>query len=208
MSCIRKVLGWCFFLLLLAVSAAYAQCEDRILLNDVLILVDENETSFVRHGVEDFASYLTEITGKKVFISSASAPQYQAQTVIAFGRKSAIAAGGEITFDSDLGREGFILRASQHDGRTIIAVAGSDPHGTNNGIATLMQMVRMDGPSAFLHGPLNVRSTPSVAVRGLQSGGWPIKYPSFLQLVTSPSKLSKSAKWLPGILRIFPASTK
>ena len=56
-------------------------------------------------------------------------------------------------------------------------VAGRIPHGTNTGIATLMQMIRAEGKSAYLDGPLDLQNKPSFAVRGIHLNGWPLNYP-------------------------------
>ena len=74
-----------------------------------------------------------------------------------------------------LGEEGFIVRRPK-DSRLKLVVAGYSPHGTNAGMATLMRMIRTDGKRPYIEG-LPVRSKPDVALRGLQAGGWPIKYP-------------------------------
>ena len=40
-----------------------------------------------------------------------------------------------------------------------------------------MQMIRADGKSAYLDGPLDLRNKPSFAVRGIHLNGWPLNYP-------------------------------
>ncbi len=40
-----------------------------------------------------------------------------------------------------------------------------------------MQMIRADGKSAYLDGPLDLRNRPSFAVRGIHLNGWPLNYP-------------------------------
>ena len=75
------------------------------------------------------------------------------------------------------GDEASVIRSEEKNGVNIIAVAGSDPHGTNYAIATLMQMIKAEGKSAYLNGPLDLHNQPSYAIRGIHLNGWPLNYP-------------------------------
>ena len=45
----------------------------------------------------------------------------------------------------------------------MVAVAGRDPHGTNAGVATLLQLIRADGRTPYVDAPLDRRESPSYA---------------------------------------------
>ena len=92
----------------------------------------------------------------------------------------AIAAlGVDVSAISKLGKdESKIFSDQTNDGKTIVVVAGRDPHGTNTGVATLLRAIEMDpktGP--YVNGPLDTVNRPSYLKRGLHLNGWPLKYP-------------------------------
>ncbi|MBS1852410.1 MAG: hypothetical protein JST79_16005 [Acidobacteria bacterium] len=158
----------------MAGQTAHAQ---RISLDNAVVLVDASEPSYVQYGAKDLASYLGQITGKPVPVGASVAPFRKSQTVVALGEKMARAAGADLGAMDGLGEEGAVLRSAEKAGRTIIAVAGTNPHGTNAGIATLLQKIRADGKTPYLAAPLDLREKPDIAVRGLHLNGWPLKYP-------------------------------
>jgi Glycosyl hydrolase family 67 N-terminus len=166
-------LGW------LAVSppVATAQSIQRISLNEAVILLDSAEPSYVQYGARDLGTYLTEITGKAVALSTSTTPPQKTKLVIAVGKKMALEMGADLGPAKDLGIDGFVIRAIEKAGTRIVVVAGQDAHGTNTGIATLMQMIRADGKSPYLEGPLDLRSKPAIAMRGIHLNGWPLNYP-------------------------------
>jgi hypothetical protein len=160
----------------LCVSLVAAQnTERRVSLSDSTILVDSAEPSYVQYGAKDLAAYLTEITGKPIPISSSQNTR-RIKVVIAVGEKMARAMGADLS-SSDLGDEGFVIRSVDKGASQIAIVAGTNPHGTNAGLATFMQMIQAEGKSPYLDGPLDLHSKPSIAVRGIHLNGWPLNYP-------------------------------
>jgi hypothetical protein len=159
------------------VSLATAQTPQRLSLDDAVILVDGSEASYVQYGAKDLGSYLTEITGRPVRVStSANAPQH-AKAIIVVGATIAMAMGTGLSSPDKLEPDTCLIRSIEKDGAHLVIIAGSNPHDTNTGIATLMQMIRAEGKSAYLNGPLDLRSKPSFAVRGIHLNGWPLNYP-------------------------------
>jgi hypothetical protein len=160
---------------LFVVGLASAQESSRIVLNGAVILVDASEASYVQYGARDLGSYLAEITAEPSTVATTPAAAGKAKTILALGDKMARAMGVEP--ESDLGIDGSIIRSLERSGARVVVVAGSGPHGTNTGIATLMQLIRAEGRTAFLEGPLDLRNKPSYAVRGIHLNGWPLNYP-------------------------------
>ncbi|MBS1852411.1 MAG: hypothetical protein JST79_16010 [Acidobacteria bacterium] len=165
----------CF--VLAATMAAFAQGAQRISLDNAVILVDGGEPSYVQYAAKDLASYLSSISGRPVAVSTSSTGGRNAKTLFAIGKKMAAAMGADLTGMQGLQDGGALLRSFAKGGSTAIAVAGVDPHGTNAGVATLLQMVRAEGTSGFLDGPLDLRSQPGFPVRGIHLNGWPLNYP-------------------------------
>ena len=157
-----------------AVSLAAAQTSQRISLDNAVLLVDGTEPSYVQYAAKDLGSYLTEITGKTVVVGNSVGASRKAKTVIAVGAKMATAMGADL---GQADQNTSVIRRISKSGADVVVVAGSDPHGTNTGVATLMQMIRADGKSAYLDGPLDLRNKPSFAVRGIHLNGWPLNYP-------------------------------
>lgn len=170
----------CLILLLemLTVSAAAAQSNrQRISLDDVVILVDSGEPSYVQYAAKDLGNYLTEISGKPVRMSPVAGVGKKSKSVLVVGKTMAQAWKIDLPLAADLGDEGSVIRSFDRAGSQGIAIAGANPHGTNAGIAALLQMIRAEGKSAYLNGPLDLRSKPSFSVRGIHLNGWPLKYP-------------------------------
>ena len=152
--------------------------SERISLADSVVLVDSNEASYVRYAAEDLQGYLTKVSGGPVALSSSPNSSRKARTVIAIGEKMALAMGADLKSASELGEEGSVIQSFDRGASKVVVVAGSNPHGTNMGMATLMQLIRLDGNSAYLEGPLDVRNQPSTPVRGLHlNGGWQLNHP-------------------------------
>jgi hypothetical protein len=158
-------------------SLVTAQSSQRISLDDTVILVDAGEVSYVQYAAKDLGSYLTEITGKTAVVSNSASASRKAKTVIAVGAKMAKAMGVDLDSTSQLDQDTSVIRLIPKPGTSVVVVAGSDPRGTNTGVATLMQTIRADGKSAYLDGPLDLRNKPSFAVRGIHLNGWPLNYP-------------------------------
>jgi hypothetical protein len=150
----------------------------RVVLNNATIVVDSDEASYVKYGVKDLSSYIAEITGRAPIITSSLKSAANATPVIVIGEKMAVRADPELTSTMNrLGHEGFIIRSSEQSGRSIVVAAGTRSHGTNFAIATLMQLIRSEGKSAYLDGPINQETKPSFEVRGIHLNGWPVNYP-------------------------------
>jgi hypothetical protein len=163
------------FLLISLPALSFAQEGRRIVLNDAVVLVNKEDPSYVQYAAGDLGSYLGEITGKPATVVSSLRDVRNSKIVIAIGAKMAAAVGVEL--GNDLGTEGSIIRSLETAGTHLLAVAGADPHGTNSGIATLMQMIRAESKTAYLEGPVDLRNKPSFARRGIHLNGWPLNYP-------------------------------
>ena len=172
---IRSVLLFSF--LLWGGSLLAAQSAQRISLDDAVVLVDTSEASYVQYGAKDIVSYLAEISGKPGTLSNSVSTSRKAKTIIAVGEKMARSMGADLGSANELGDDTSLIRSFDKSGAQVVVVAGLDPHGTNTGVATLMQMVRVDGKSAYLDGPLDLRNKPTFAVRGIHLNGWPLNYP-------------------------------
>ncbi|HWR16819.1 MAG TPA: alpha-glucuronidase family glycosyl hydrolase [Terriglobales bacterium] len=140
------------------------------------ILVDTAEPSYVQYAANDLANYLQEI-GHVAVAVRAKRGTASNKTIIAIGRAMAHQIGQDAGVSSELGDEGYVIRSFQTDGTAQIIVAGYDPHGTNAGVAALLQMIRAEKNVPFLDGPVNIRSKPSYPKRGIHLNGWPLNYP-------------------------------
>ncbi len=161
-----------------SVEQAFAKPSQRIFLDDALVLVDSRETSYVRYAAKDLAAYLTEISGKPIILGSSIGQARRGRTVIVIGEKMALAMGVDLESSKQLGSESSVIRSFERAETKFVVVAGINPHGTNLGVATLMQLVRSEGVFAFLEGPLDLRNHPSIPVRGFHmNGGWQLNHP-------------------------------
>jgi hypothetical protein len=166
--------------LLFAIAAPVsvtAQSTQQISLTDVVIVVDGGEASYVQFGAKDLGTYLTGITGKPVQLSASTGEVKKAKSIIAIGEKMALALGAGLGPATGFSHDDSVIRSFDKAGTNVVVVAGRDPHGTNTGIATLMQMIRVEGKSAYLDGPFALHNKPSYLVRGIHLNGWPLKYP-------------------------------
>ncbi|HEX4485046.1 MAG TPA: hypothetical protein VH088_02195 [Terriglobales bacterium] len=160
----------------MTVPFGFGQVSQKISLDNTTVLVDATEASYVQYGAQDLATYLTEITGTKVNVADSTKVASKAGTVIAIGEKMTRAMGSDSP-SNDLGNEGSVIRSFDKGKLKIVAIAGLTPHGTNAGIATFMRMIQAEGKSAYVDGPLDLRSKPDIAVRGIHLNGWPLNYP-------------------------------
>lgn len=177
---VRVILVGFFLACLEATPQAVAQVDvgtSRLLLNDVAIFVDNSEPSYVQSGAQDLGAYLTEISGEQVTIESSADAVRKHKSIIVIGIKMANAMAVDLGSTSELGDDGSVVRAFDKAGTSFVVIAGRNPHGTNFGVATLMQLIHADAKSPYLDGPLDIRNKPDIAVRGLQTGAWPLKYP-------------------------------
>ena len=150
---------------------------ERISLDEAVVLVDRREPSYLLYGAKDLASYLTDITGKPVAVSSSLNAALKSKSVIAMGKEMAQALNVDLGPASDLGDEGSVIRSFVRRGSKVVIIAGLNPHGTNAGLATFMPMIHGEGKAVYLDGPVDLRSKPSIAIRGIHLNGWPLKYP-------------------------------
>jgi hypothetical protein len=161
-------------------TKAVAQVDvgaSRLLLNKVAIFVDNGEPSFVQYGAQDLGAYLAEISGEPAKVESSLDAVRRYKSIIVIGERMAGAMAVDLGSTSELGDDGSVIRSFDKAGTTVIVIAGRNPHGTNFGIATVMQMIHADAKFPYLDGPLNIRNKPNIAIRGLQTGAWPLKYP-------------------------------
>lgn len=167
-------------LVVAGVSARASQVgvqTERVSLDGTVVLVDPGEPSYLLYGAKDLATYLTDLTGRTVPVSSSLKTALKAKSVIAIGKEMARALNVDLRAASDLGGEGSVIRSFDKGGSKVVIIAGPNPHGTNAGLATFMPMIRREGKEAYLDGPLELRSKPSIASRGIHLNGWPLKYP-------------------------------
>ena len=139
--------------------------------------MDSSEPSYIQYAAKDLGNYLAEISGKPVRVSPSPGVGKKAKSVVVVGKAMAQAWKIDLPLAADLGDEGSVIRSLDQAGSQVIVIAGLNPHGTNAGIATFLQMIRAEGKSAYLEGPLDLRSKPGFAVRGIHLNGWPLKYP-------------------------------
>ncbi len=110
---------------------------ERISLDGVVVLVDSGEPSYLLYGAKDLASYLTNITGKPVAVSTSLTAALKSKSVIAVGKEMARALNADLAPASDLGDEGAVIRSFDRGGSKVVLIAGPNPHGTNTGLAYL-----------------------------------------------------------------------
>lgn len=162
-----------FLLLAVCASIPAAARSERVFLDNSVILIHDAEPSYVRRGASDLAVYLREITGTPVPIVTSAHEIVRGKRAIVVGRRLATQLGAAHDLTPTAGREHFVIE-QPHDSRFNLVIAGHSPHGTNDGVATLMRMIRSDGNKPYIDG-VPLRSRPDIAMRGWQAGGWPIK---------------------------------
>lgn len=164
-------------MLLSTVSKTVAQADSRLFVSHGIILVDPHEPSFVQYGVNDLSSYLAEVTGGTFPVQKSATDASNSGTVFVIGRKMAAALQIDLQLGADLGEEGTIIRSLLRGQSQMVVVAGATPHGTNFGIASLMRLIQIEHGAPYLEGPLDIRSKPRMAVRGLHLNGGVLNYP-------------------------------
>ena len=141
------------------------------------MVVDPSEPSYVQYAAQDLASYLGQLAGAAVPVSPSGRAHNPSGTQIAIGVTAAKALGIDLGALDDLKDDGFLIRSVDRASGHVLAIAGRDPHGTNTGVASLLQTVRLDGGSPYVDAPVDRRESPSYAVRGIHLNGWPLNYP-------------------------------
>lgn len=150
----------------------------RISLIDSIVLVDVDEPSYVQFAARDLARYLSQLTNRTVPVSATASDAGKHMQAIAIGQRMALSVGTDPKSLLGLGSEGSLIRSLDRRGKGVVLVAGTDPHGTNLGVATLIQLIRSEADTVFLEWPLEMRAEPSVRVRGFHmNGGWQLNYP-------------------------------
>ena len=144
-------------------SAGLLALTGRIPLTGASVLVNDTEPAYVRYGAEDLGAYL------KSLAPSPPSAAASASTVIAIGAAAAGALGVELPSGySQLGDDESVVYSVAREGKTIVVVAGRDPHATNTGIATLLRLIEVDAADGpYVAGPLAVMNRPSYKKRGL-----------------------------------------
>jgi hypothetical protein len=177
----RKPLRWSgLWIVILALNSCLLAEEPRrtsaekISLSSSVVVVDPAEPSFVQYAAQDVARYLGDLTGTPVAV----APKFDAgnkdQTVFAIGNRVAESMGVQL---GKLSGEGSIVRTLKKNAATVVVIAGKNPHGTNTGVASLLRMIRLQGPSPYMEGPIDLRNEPSFSARGIHLNGWPLNHP-------------------------------
>ncbi len=157
-------------------SAANSKTAIRLEPTHSTVLVDPAEPSYVQYAANDLASYLKQI-GRADVVVTAKSNATRNNSVVVVGREMAHKLGQDAAISAELGNEGYVIRSVQTNGGTQIIVAGNDPHGTNAGVAALLQVIRADGNVPYVDGPVDLRSKPTYAKRGIHLNGWPLNYP-------------------------------
>ena len=178
-----RTVGVWAFVLVLACGAPASEAQapqrseehgSRIALSTATITVDPTEPSYVQYAARDLSAYLEQITGLP---RAAAKPRSAGGTRVAIGTAAARSLGVEFGALDDLRDDGFVIRSFEQRGGAVLAVAGRDPHGTNIGVATLLQLIRADGRLPYVDAPVDRRESPTYAVRGIHLNGWPLNYP-------------------------------
>lgn len=104
-------------LLLCSMSPLFSAAE-QISLTSATILVDPSEPTYVQNGAKDIGTFLGEVTGKPVLVSSEARAAAKAKTVIAVGEKMAHTLGADLSSAAGLGKEGSIIRSARKGGIT------------------------------------------------------------------------------------------
>jgi hypothetical protein len=179
---LRAVVWWALVLVLLAVphaSRAQTGADTTAVrwgLGDATVVVDPAEPSYVQYAAQDLATYLGQVAGTTVPVSTGG--RTRAKSIrVAIGVAATKALGVDVGAMDDLRHDGFVIRSFDRDGGRVLVVAGRDPHGTNAGVASLLRSIRVEGGSPYVDAPIDRRESPSYALRGIHLNGWPLNYP-------------------------------
>lgn len=156
------------------VAGGTADSPQKILLDQSVVVTDAGEPSYVQYAVKELSDYLKDITGRAIPIRSSLDKKANSLIVVGKTSRQVLSAGLDSTY---LGEEGFLIKSVVKDGAVQVVVAGANPKGTNHGLANLMKMIQAAGASAYLPGPLEIQSKPSLALRGIFPCGWVNAYP-------------------------------
>jgi hypothetical protein len=157
------------------VSRGTQGADQSTLLNQCLIVTDRDEPSYIQYGTKDLSDYLKEITRSEVPVRTSLDPN--AESLIVVGKRMAEQVAADVLTGKDLGEQGFVIKSITEKGKRRLIVTGTSSIGTNYGLAAVMRMINAEGNSAYLEGPLDIRSKPSFALRGIHLNGWPFSYP-------------------------------
>jgi len=149
--------------------------SQRIHLDRPSVAVSGDEAPFVQHAAHDLADYLKDLTGGDVGITHE----------LTKGRGTSIVVGAELAgqvhpgllANRNLGKEGFVIKASEAGENQRVVVAGGEAGGTSFGVATLMGMIRGGESKVFIDCPGEIESVPKLALRGIHLNGWPLGHP-------------------------------
>ena len=164
--------------LIVAGGTGGSRADDQVSLDRCRIVMDAGQPTFVRYAIDELAGYLRYVTeGPNAEVVVGAVPAGGMSAVIAIGPKVAGEVLGAAVQTEGLGEEGYVLKSGRVGGKTFIAVAGAGARGTMAGVYGLMKLVRTEGGAPFIPGPLDRRSKPAFATRGMHFNGWPFKYP-------------------------------
>jgi hypothetical protein len=139
------------------------------------VAVGSGERELVQHAAQDLAQYLAELTGKQVPVMQ-ELPKQRGTTIV-IGAELARKVDPPIFEDRALGKEGFVIKRSGSATSERVIAAGSEPGGTNFGVATMMGMIRRGGGDVLLECLPEFESVPKLSVRGIHLNGWPLRHP-------------------------------
>jgi hypothetical protein len=139
------------------------------------VFIGPHEPEFTRHAARDLASYLADLTGRDIPVTHALGNQ--PGTTIVVGADFARNVDPGFFEGRHLGKEGFVIRRGGTATIECVIVAGTEPGGTNFGVATLMGMMRRQGAEILLECAPEFESIPKLAVRGIHLNGWPLRHP-------------------------------
>jgi len=162
-------------LTVLGAPAPAAPGLDRLALDKSAVVVEANQPAYVRHAAADLAAYLEEITGRTVPTGGTRGAGADVAILIAGPKMAEGVLEPEAT--DKLGAEGFVLKAVAKGGAWYIVAAGAKPAGTKYAVFRLMRAIRAEGDRAFVPLPLDIRSIPAFAKRGMHPNGWAFNYP-------------------------------
>ncbi len=162
-------------ILLSATIAFSAQPAEGVSLDHATIVIDAGEPTFVRHGADDVAGYIKEVTGHEVPVVASQDAGNGVRILV--GAKSVKQLFPQAVPGKKLGEEGYLLRCVSKDGARYVLVTGSTPRGTKVALGLLMKEIQAAGKSAHVPATLDVLGKPSFAKRGMHFNGWAISYP-------------------------------
>src|SRR2546426_2472488 len=135
----------------ISIPAGAPDTGQTFVLNQSVIALDSGQDSYVKFAARDLADYLKDITGTDVPIRMSL--DENAKSLVVRGDKMGQQVVGDVFGDNQLGEQGFLIKSSVKDGKSLLTVAGPHSKGTNHGVAHLMKMIHSEGKTAYLQVP-------------------------------------------------------